>query len=445
MFSVFNKMVFGIDLGTTNSLIGSGDKLFSNLVSSSVDVEAKCQVDRDTVGESIISSYKTDMSMGEDGQLAIQCSSVILKDLAKKAKRRCGQEVKDVVISVPAYFSTTQREAVYEAAKIAELNVKCLINEPTAAAIYLCRDVKDLIVVYDLGGGTFDVTIVDSRLGTYQVIATDGKILGGDDLDNALVEKVFIDCKIPIRYRTALNRNKLRSKMRLAKEEIQKTRNTVYVDLTDVGGKNDFELTEEIYKKVVYETFSETFEKTNYLIEKYIPESDVHKAVLVGGSSFCPYLREMIEENIPVEIIADDTPPDLIVAKGVSIYAKMVENGSAVTALEDVTKRLCIADYSGKTITVIESNTVIPCESKVIVQNNTPSSKLKLRLYQGDSIMAKKNDYIGMMVYDYGREVPADEGVVEVTVRVAHDGVVSLSACEVLYSDFVQEVKLIAR
>ena len=133
-------MYFGIDLGTTNSLIGSGDMLFSGLVSSSVDVKNGKQVSRDEVGEDIVSSYKVDMTTGTEGELAIGCSSVILKTLADHVTNTTGFPVNDVVISVPAKFTHTQRQAVYKAGEKAGLNVVGLINEPTAAAIFVCRE-----------------------------------------------------------------------------------------------------------------------------------------------------------------------------------------------------------------------------------------------------------------------------------------------------------------
>lgn len=442
-------MIFGIDLGTTNSLIGTGDRLLTGLVSSSVDMSTKTQVPRDVISDTVVSSYKTDMSMGTDGKLSIQCSAVILKTLAEMAERRYGEPVEEVVISVPAYFTTSQREAVYEAAKIAGLKVNCLINEPTAAAIYLCKDIKELVVVYDLGGGTFDVSIVDSRLGNYAVIATDGIVLGGDNLDRALADRALKDCSVPIRNRGKQNIKKLCVQMRLAKEQIQKMRQDIYVDMREYDGKvSDFVLTEDIYKEVVYNTFYETFIKTSYLINKYIPASDIKrpKLVLVGGSSSCPYLKDMIREQLDVEVVEDDLQPDLIVAKGVSIYAGMLNEGNVESIVEDVTKRLCIEDSKGTSLTIIDSNTVLPCENTITVANSKDTNILLLKLYQGDSIIAKKNAYIGTLKYDYEREVKADEGFVEVTVNVTRDGIISLSACEPLFGDESrQSIELVAR
>lgn len=444
-------MIFGIDLGTTNSLIGTGDELLSNLVSSNVDMKKKKQVARDYVSEDVVSSYKTDMSMGDSGKLSIEASAVILKELANQGTRRYGEEVKEVVISVPAYFSTSQREAVYKAAEIAGLEVKGLLNEPTAASIYICKDMKDLVVVYDLGGGTFDVTIVDSRLGNYSVIATDGIILGGDNLDRAIVEDAIKDCKIPIRFRTKTALSEMKSKMRLAKEQIQRTRSTVFVDLSEYGAKCEYQLTEDKYKQIVKDVFGRTIQMTSYLICKNIPSDEDPKIIFVGGSSACPYLRELLkeelllEDGLRLEEITSDVNPDLVVAKGVALYAKMMYDGVARDCVEDVTKRLCIEDSNGKSITIIDSNSIIPCRNTVTVNNSEKSDRLCLRLYQGDSLVAKKNDYIGTLEFDYGHEVAPDEGLVEVTVEVSNDGIISLTAEDVLSFGLAQSVKLTAR
>lgn len=438
-------MVFGIDLGTTNSLIGTNGSLLSGLVSSNVDIRRRCEVPRDVITDDIVASYKTDMSIGESGKLAVTCSTVILKELAKRVHDEHGFDVKDVVISVPAYFSTSQREAVYKAADEAGLNVMCLINEPTAAAIYLCQDYEDLIVVYDLGGGTFDVSIVDSRLGRYTVIATDGLTIGGDNLDKALVDLMIKKKKIPLRLRGEKTKAKMKLVLRLAKEEIQVTRSDVKVDMSEFGIDDTFILTVEDYKQVVYDTFSDTFDTTAYLIDKYIPVSDVRKPklILVGGSTNCPYLKDIIVNELDVDVVQDSLKPDYVVAKGVSIYAGMVESGEAETNVDDVTKRLCIEDASGKTITIIESNSIIPCTNSIVVSNSTTSNKLSLKMYQGDALMAEKNYYIGTLEYNFNRVVEKDAGIVEVIVSVSRDGIVSLKACEVLYGDSsMQEIEL---
>lgn len=425
-------MVYGIDLGTTNSLIGSGDEMFTSMVSSKVDIVHKKQVERNIVSDDVVASYKTDMSMGDSGKEAIICSSVILKDLADRVQRQTGNKVEDVVVSVPAYFSTSQREAVKKASELAGLNLKCIINEPTAAALCVCKDLKDLIIVYDLGGGTFDISIVDARTGNYSVVATDGEVLGGDDLDWALVDDVIKEAKIPIRYRNNTNKKMLKNKVCQAKEELQQLHSDVYIDLIDYGAIEDYVLTVDKYKKIVKDVFYETVVRTMHLISTNLPTSESPKLIFVGGSTNCPYLKQMVKDSLGLEEITSEYIPDLIVAKGVAMYAKMYEDGIAFDIVDDVTKRLCIEDSEGKTITIIDANTMLPAKGSIVCTNSTRDSELRLKLYQGDSFIASKNAYVGTLVYKYGRVVDVDSGMVEVVAEVTRDGIVKLSAQELL-------------
>lgn len=440
-------MVYGIDLGTTNSLIGRGDKIYTDLVSSNVDIQQKRQVPREACGDGVISSYKVNMSKGDSGKLSIACSTIVLRELVDRVKKGFSEVVKDVVISVPAFFTTSQREAVYDAAECAGLNVRALINEPTAAALYVCKDVKDLVVVYDLGGGTFDVSIVDSRTGSYNVVASDGIILGGDDLDKALAAEVLQKLSIPIRLRTAERVAKLKNLMRIAKEKIQKPGITnVEINLTSCFEGKSFVLTEYDYKRIVREVFGKTIDMTKHIVATQLPAYEKAKIVFVGGSAMCPYLREMLAEEVELEEVASDVATDCVVAKGVALYAKMVEEGKAGSSIIDVTKGLAIEDENGKAIVIIEPNTCVPCKNTRTVVNTEENNKLSLKLYQGDSVLVSNMEYIGTLLYDYGRTVKPKDGVVEVAVEVTADGIVNLSAMEVLFGeDFRQTIALALR
>jgi len=440
-------MVYGIDLGTTNSLIGRGDELYTGLVSSNVDTVRKCQVSRDNLGENIVASYKTNMSMGESGKLSVACSAIVLKELADRVQQVTGERVEDVVISVPAYFSTSQREAVYQAAQSVGLRVRTLINEPTAAALYVCRDRKDLVIVYDLGGGTFDVTIVDSRAGSYAVVATDGIVLGGDDLDATLAQGVVDELHIPLRYRSKQNMKQLRGKMRLAKEEIQKPGvQKVLVRLPEFGEGVSYLLTEEIYVAYVEKVFEKTILMTENLLHMQLPAYEKPKIVFVGGSSSCPYLKSLVQKRLALEELHCEIAPDYVVAKGVALYAEMVEKGISDVCVDDVTKRLCIEVSQGQTLTVIDANSIVPCKNIIPIVNHDTADYLKVKLYQGDSIVAEENDYIGRLDYPYGRKVQAGEGCVMVEVEVGSDGVICISALEALQGDECKKtIKLTAR
>ena len=437
--------ICGIDLGTTNSLIGRGEELYTGLLSSSVNVVTKSSASRDDVSKDIVSSYKVNMTTGSSGELSIACSSIILRELVDKAINHTGEYIEDIVVSVPAKFSHTQRQAVWNAAEKAGLTMRGLINEPTAAAIYVCRDRKDLVVVYDLGGGTFDVTILDSRAGNYFVVATDGDgHLAGDNFDRALVNKALNDCKVKMRYRGEDNIKLLTSKMRIAKETFQKTGLTQYVEMKNLDIEKDWSLTKDIYISVMKEVFAPTIKLTNQLIQTNLMPTEEPRLVFVGGSTACPFLREWVEEETGLTSMYCNCQPDLIVAKGVALYAKMLEDGTAEEEVDDVTKCLCIENELGMAEVIIEKNTVIPITEVKVFDNTTDTQFLNINLYQGDSILCSENDYIGTLVYDYGDVRPAHTGIVEIEITVDRNGRISLS-CTDITNCSTQTVELVMK
>lgn len=425
--------ICGIDLGTTNSLIGWGDTLYTGLVSSSVDVSTKSQVSRDVINDNVVSSYKVDMTTGDSGRLPIACSSIILRTLVDKAIERSGEYIEDIVVSVPAKFSSTQREAVWQAAEQAGLTMHGLINEPTAAAIYVCRNMKDLVLVYDLGGGTFDVTLLDSRAGNYFVVATDGDgHLAGDNLDRAIAEKAMDDCNVKVRFRSKSNMKALMIKTRLAKETIQKTGLTQWIDMREFGYDGEWQLTEQLYAELLKETFRSTILLTKQIVAANLMPTEKPKIVFVGGSTTCPYLREWVMRETGFDEIPNDTMPDLIVAKGVALYAKMVEDGTSEEEVEDVTKCLCVESSTGMAEVIIEKNTVIPITETKTFVNDERTRYLHVNLYQGDSIFCQQNDYIGSLEYDYGEEREVGTGIIEVEITVDRNGRIQLSCTDIL-------------
>lgn len=437
-------MICGIDLGTTNSVIGYGDELYTGLVSSSVDINTKSQVERDEVGDNIVSSYKVNMTTGESGQLPVACASIILRDLVNKASHRSGEYIEEIVVSVPAKFSHTQRQAVWDAAEKAGLVVRGLINEPTAAAIYVCRDIKDLVVVYDLGGGTFDVTILDPRAGNYFVVATDGDgHLAGDNFDDALADIALKEQNVRIRFCTPTNKKILKSKIRIAKEAMQKSGLPQYIDM-EMFNVPDWKLTKEVYVDTMKKVFAPTVRLTKQLIQMNLMSDEKPRIVFVGGSTACPFLRKWVIEETGLESIDYDIQPDLIVAKGVALYAKMVEDGTATTEVDDVTKCLCIEDNIGMAEVIVEKNTLIPVTEVRIFDNTEKTRYLNINLYQGDSVYCKENEYIGTLVYDYGEVREVGDGQVEVEITVDHNGRISLSCTDIL-NNVTQKIALVVK
>lgn len=438
-------MICGIDLGTTNSLIGHGNTLYTGLVSSSVDISKKEQVARDNVSDDIVSSYKVDMTTGDTGRLPIACSAIVLKKLCAEASRKTGEYIEDVIVSVPAKFSTTQREAVYRAGEEAGINVVGLINEPTAAAIYVCRDLKDLVVVYDLGGGTFDVTVLDARVGSYMVVATDGNgHLAGDNFDQAIAEEALNDCKVKMRYRSKNNLKSLCADVRIAKEILQRTGLTQHIDLSMFGVSDGWDLTVDRYVSVMQDVFMPTINLTKKLIQMNISPDENPKLIFVGGSTACPYLRQWVLKETGLTEYECNDMPDLIVAKGVALYAQMYEEGIVAEEVMDVTKCLSIENRRGLADVVIEKNTIIPVSEVCTFINRETSRYLSLKLYQGDSIVSSENDFIGELIYDYGEVREAGKGIVEVEISVDRNGMITFSATDIVTNE-TQTIKLVTK
>lgn len=425
-------MVFGIDLGTTNSLIGAGEELYTGLISSAVDLSINDTVPHDYYGDKIVQSYKTDMGLGDANKVARICSSVVLKKLAKVAERRTSEKCEEVCISVPAYFSSTQREAVVQCAKDAGLQVRRIINEPVAAAIALCRNNKQLVCVYDLGGGTFDVTLIDAREGRYETVATDGMVLGGDDLDETLRRHVINKVKIPIRKRKQESMDKLRNEVRRAKEAIQKGAASYDIDLAFMGVDTVYTLTADEYKDMEFKLFAPTISKTLKLIETYVPvyDRDNISMIYTGGSTYCPFLQQHLHEKIGIKEITYSIERDKLVAQGIAIIAKMVEDGNDEELITNVTKRLSLQLHNGAAYPVFSENTVIPASMKVVVNNTEETDNVHIDIYQGNDIFVINNEYIGTLEYKYGRVVPPAMGILNLQVNVSYDGIVDVSAYE---------------
>ena len=436
-------MFYGIDLGTTYSLIGRGDKLFTGLVCSNIDTETGKEVSRDTTGKTIVSSYKKDMSMGESGDLARRCSSIVLRELADRASKVTGEEVKDVVISVPASFTHSQRQAVRTAGLEAGLNVVGLTNEPTAGAICVCKNTKDYIIVYDLGGGTFDVSVVDARTGIYTVIDTNGLMIAGDDFDNAILSDIYKYAKIPMISKTKIAVQEVKWNIQKAKENLQKVRASQFIDISafnsDITGT--YELTVDKYKELMKKTFIKTLDMTKMIAELNTRLADRPKIVFVGGSTACPYLREWIVKETKLEEVKTDIRPDFIVARGVSIYAEMLEKGEAEEEVEDICPTIKIENKNGDAVTVIDGKTILPIEGEMDVQNSDETDVLHIKLYSGDSGFAAECDYIRTLEYKYDRVMDPGEGAVTVTVKIDRNGIISLEGKEPFKNE-VQKIEL---
>ena len=434
------SVIYGIDLGTTNSLIGLySEDYLSDMVPSCVDMETG-EAGK-TMFDSIRAkrSFKTDMSMGIEGTAPRVASHYVLKECVRQVPKNF-PPVEDVVISVPAYFSDAQRTATITSAEMAGLNVKALVNEPTAAAMYIAKDKKGLFVVYDLGGGTFDVSIIDSRFGTFDVQATSGCDIGGDDFDAAIMKFFVKKGKIPV---VRMDKNAWAALQHFAakqKIKLQKAMDTITVDLSHFGGQA-IEFTVQEYKDVMKLAFSETLNCLQSLIRQWIPTSEVFEILLVGGSTHCPYLREWIEQVVGMKTAPLTYNPDKVVAQGAALYADIYSKGGIGTHVSDVTKGLSISLYDGTCSVVVPHNSKIPLSMEKVFTNPVDAAKLELNLYQGEHVLAKDNDYIGQIVWEYDSPRPARTGQVIVTLTIDASGVITFTAGELLHKPKVIVLK----
>lgn len=416
--------VYGIDLGTTNSIIGCNNSIISGLVPSRVDLEKRDVLSYGSFNPNSYQSYKVNMTTAEEGQQPINASSIVLNALKKEVYDKTGDTVKDVVISVPAYFSTQQREAVRRAAELSELNVKALINEPTAAAISACSGKNGIFLVYDLGGGTFDCTLVSCSNKSYTVLGTDGIILGGDDLDFAIMKEFIAESNIPIFKQSESFMANLRAECVKAKEEMQCTFYTMPVKIYCEG--YEYTLTPDKYQELTRTVFSSTITVAANLVHTKLPINESYTLVFVGGSTYCDYLRNYIRTTLGLsnrDILTVDNP-NFTVADGVVKYASSTEYNEVI----DVTKQISISDCEGKALVVIPANSNLPITGKIMVLNSVDTDILNLKVYQGNSIIEDNNDFIGELRYPYGCVVERGAGDVEVTISVDISGIAKVEA-----------------
>lgn len=428
------EKVYGIDLGTTNSLIGIGGEILGSMVPSIVSLEYREAGKKYKEDYTAVRSFKVDISLGTEGKESIVASSMVLKTLVEQAKEH-GHNVKKVIISVPAYFSDNQRQATIRAAELINLEVVGLINEPTAAAIQYSKNSNSLTLVYDLGGGTFDVSVIDSRYGNFDVQSTDGLILGGDDLDRALMKFFLKDGQFKMHRMKPEDTIRLKELCESTKIKIQKEMIDQFVDIREFSHCANIDavyLPTEKYAEIVKLVFGPTIIKTKQIISETIMFGESYKFLLVGGSTRDPYLQSLIEMEIGKEPEPIDYNPDMIVAEGACYYAHLVETGEAEIMVSDVTKALSIGLRDGTVSVLIPKNSKLPISESKMVTNYSDADGLELELYQGDSILASNNEFIGKMLYKFDETRASNSANVKVTIEVSSNGTINLKAKEML-------------
>ena len=456
--------IIGIDLGTTNSCVavmeGGEPTVITNPegARTTPSVVAFTKTGERLVGQvakrqaitnpdRTISSIKRDM--GTDRKVSIddknyspqEISAMILQKLKSDAESYLGETVSQAVITVPAYFSDAQRQATKDAGKIAGLEVLRIINEPTAAALAygLDKDSDQKIMVYDLGGGTFDVSILEIGDGVFEVLATSGNNrLGGDDFDEKIMNYLADEFKkengIDLRGdKMAMQRLKeAAEKAKIELSGVMSTNiNLPFITADQTGPKHlDVTLTRAQFDSLTADLVEKTMEPTRRaLSDAGLSASDIHKVLLVGGSSRIPAVQEAVQKFIGKEP-HKGINPDECVAIGASIQAGVLSGDVDDLVLLDVTPlSLGIETMGGVFTKLIERNTTIPTKKSQIFSTAADNqTSVEVHVLQGEREMAAYNKTLGR--FTLSNIPPAPRGVpqIEVTFDIDANGIVNVSA-----------------
>lgn len=371
-----------------------------------------------------------------------EISAKVLMKLKEDAEKYLGEPVKEAVITVPAYFNDDQRQATINAGKIAGLDVKRIVNEPTAAALAygLGKKQDKKIAVYDFGGGTFDISILEiGSEGTFEVLATNGDThLGGDDLDHAIFEYILDEFKkdqgIDLR-KDPMAIQRVRDEAEKAKKELSSATETEinlpYITMDDSGPKNLLvKITRAKFEELVGDTISRTIEPCKKVLEDAgLQASQIDEVILVGGSTRVPLVLKKVEEFFGKKANSS-VNPDEAVAMGAAIQAGIIGGDVTDVLLLDVTPlSLGIETLGGVMTRMIERNTTLPTSKSQVystAQDNQPS--VEIHVLQGEREMAKDNKSIGKFILDGIAPAPRGMPQIEVIFDIDANGVLNVTA-----------------
>ena len=458
--------IIGIDLGTTNSFVAvmeggkpvviansEGSRTTPSVIAFSkngdrlIGEAAKRQAV--TNPERTIASIKREM--GTDYRISIdkkkyspqELSAMILQKLKKDAEEYLGDTVTEAVITVPAYFNDTQRQATKDAGRIAGLEVKRIINEPTAAALAYGLDNEEprKIMVYDLGGGTFDVSIIEIGGGVIAVLATAGNNhLGGDDFDERVTQYLLQEFKRTEHIDLSKNKmamQRLREEAEKAKKELSSVTsvniNIPFITMEKDGPKHlDVTLTRAKFEELIYDLVEQTaLPVQNTLRDAGLTPDQLDKVLLVGGSTRVPAVQEKVRKLIGIEA-SHNLNPDECVALGAAIQGGKLagESGLNEVLLMDVTPlSLSIETYGGVATRLIERNSTIPTRySQIFTTAANFQTSVDIKVLQGERRFARDNKLIGNFRLSGIKRAMRGVPQIEVTFDIDANGILNVSA-----------------
>lgn len=391
----------------------------------------------------VVSSYKPHMGTKDiikkiDSKVmtAQHCSMLMLRYLKQSAEKHLNQIISEAVITVPAYFTEAQKASTKSAAELAGLNVMQLLPEPSSAAYYYSKAEQDrdkLILVYDLGGGTFDISIVMVGREVNSVVAVRGDhYLGGDDIDKALAYKIFGKS-----YEKANQDNKdiMSKKAELAKIDLSsqyskqpKADKDKIITLVNYNKKNikiSYADLEDIMNGILGKTFN--------MIDTLIQEAgldihDIEEVILVGGSTKLKYVSEKLNEMSDWKVLDDKIDPDLAVGKGAGIYLKALLDNKENELINVTPMDIGIEMDDGTFSSIIQSGLQIPITLSKTFSNIRGDQDITLNLYEGTHLQAKENEKIGELIIEVPKGTNPGEYVFDVTIKVCKDGTLDCRA-----------------
>ncbi len=445
--------ILGIDLGTTHSAVGVVDSGFPILLADEdghrimpsavwygkngeVETGRKALRRRAVDPLRVVTSVKrwmgSDHPVEDVGKKPEEISAEILKELKRVAEWRLGKTVGKAVVTVPAYFNDAQRAATKRAGELAGLEVVRILNEPTAAALAYGLDKlknRARVAVYDLGGGTFDVTILEMEDGVFQVLSTHGDTnLGGDDVDQLIFERVTngleMSAEDGIKFLEAAER---------AKRDLS-TKDEVTVRMPFFGDETGFEktITRHELDGMVTDWIARTIRSCRQaMLDSGLANEDLDAVVLVGGSTRMPAVRKAVAEFFGKEVDLTQHP-DEAVALGATIQAGVMSGAMRKMVLLDVTPlSLGIETFGGLMNVLIPRNTTIPCKAGEMFTNAADGQeKMGVRVLQGEREMARDNWELGKFEVEM-EKLPKGQARIGVQFTIDADGILEVLAREV--------------